>query len=198
MRKDQILNDESLDILFRDARTYSTWHNKEVSDVTLQAIYDLAKMGPTSMNCSPMRVIFVKSADMKDKLATTLAEGNVEQTMNAPVTAIIGFDMAFYEHLPKLFPHMDGKSYFEGKQDLIEETAMRNGSLQGAYFIMAARSLGLDCGPMSGFNAEKVNDLFFGGTSYQVNFLCNLGYGDESGLYPRSPRFTFDEACEIL
>lgn len=198
MRKDKILTDESLDVLFRDARTYSAWQDKDVSDVTLQALYDLAKMGPTSMNCCPMRVVFVKSSDMKEKLSSALAEGNVQKTMTAPVTALIAYDTEFYEHLPTLFPHMDGKSYFQGKPDLITETAMRNSSLQGAYFIMAARSLGLDCGPMSGFNTDKLNDLFFNGTSYKINFLCNLGYGDEESLHSRSPRFNFDDVCDII
>jgi len=198
MTKTHILNDESLDILYRNARTYSVWKKEDVSDVLLQAIHDLTKFAPTSANCCPMRVVFVKSPDAKAKLKPLLDAGNVDKTMTAPVTAIIGYDMKFYEHMPKLFPHTDAKSWFVGKPDYIRETAERNGSLQGGYFILAARSLGLDCGPMSGFDRAAAKEAFFPGQDVEVNFLCNLGYGEPSSLHPRSPRFTFDEVCKIV
>ena len=194
-----ILSDAGMDLLFRDARTHNAWLDKEVSDVLLEAIYDLAKIGPTSANCSPMRLIYVRSAEAKERLKPDLDEGNVEKTMAAPATAIIGYDLAFYEHLPRIFPHApDARSWFAGKPAHIETTAFRNGSLQGAYFILAARSLGLDCGPMSGFDNEAVDRAFFPGGTVKSNFLCNLGYGDPSVLFPRSPRLEFDEACQVL
>lgn len=198
MTKSNILNDDGLDILFRKGRTYHKWQDKDVSDVALQALYDLMKMGPTAMNCLPARVTFIRSSEGKAKLKECLAEGNIEQTMAAPVVAVLAYDKKFHHHLPKLYPHMDGKSYFEGKDDLIIETALRNSSLQGGYFIMAARALGLDCGPMSGFDEAKVNETFFADKNYHVNFICNLGYGDVEGTYPRSPRFDFDDICEIV
>lgn len=194
----KILNDQALDTLFREARTYNDWKDQEVSDVLLQAVYDLLKWGPTSANCSPMRVLFIKSQDAKERLKPFLMEGNVEKTMAAPATAIIANDRKFHDHLPKLFPHTDAKSWFEGNDVLIEETAMRNGTLQGAYLIMAARALGLDCGPMSGFDQNGVKNEFFPDDDVQVNFLCSLGYGDDDSLFPRSPRFEFDEVCKIL
>ncbi len=194
-----ILSDSGMDLLFRAARTQNAWRDKEVSDVLLEAIYDLAKLGPTSANCSPMRVIYLRSAEAKARLKPALSEGNVEKTMVAPATAIIGHDLEFYEHLPRIFPHApEARSWFAGKPAHIETTAFRNGSLQGAYFIMATRSLGLDCGPMSGFDNEAVDREFFAGGSVKSNFLCNLGYGDPSGLFPRSPRLEFDEACRII
>ncbi len=194
-----ILSDAGMDLLFRDARTHNAWLDKEVSDVLLEAIYDLAKIGPTSANCSPMRVIYVRSAEAKGRLKPALDEGNVETTMVAPATAIIGYDLAFYEHLPRIFPHApDARSWFAGKPAHIETTAFRNGSLQGAYFILAARSLGLDCGPMSGFDNEAVDREFFPDGTVKSNFLCNLGYGDPSVLFPRSPRLEFDEACQTI
>ena len=194
-----ILSDSGMDLLFRAARTQNAWLDREVSDVLLEAIYDLAKLGPTSANCSPMRVIYLRSAEAKARLKPALSEGNVEKTMVAPATAIIGHDLEFYEHLPRIFPHApEARSWFAGKPAHIETTAFRNGSLQGAYFIMAARSLGLDCGPMSGFDNEAVDREFFAGGSVKSNFLCNLGYGDPSGLFPRSPRLEFDEACRII
>ncbi len=192
------LSQEALDTLFFEARTYNAWQDKEVSDELLHKLHDLVKMGPTSANCCPMRVIFVKSDEAKEKLKPCLSEGNLEKTMSAPVCAIIGMDMEFYEKLPKLFPHTDAKSWFVGKEKFIESTAFRNSSLQGGYFILAARALGLDCGPMSGFNQKKVNETFFEGTSIKANFLCNLGYGTEENLFPRSPRLDFDEANKIL
>lgn len=195
----EIVNDKALDIIFRQARSHSAWLDKPVSEVTLQALWDLARMGPTSANCSPLRVIFVQSAAAKDKLKLHLAPGNVDKVMSAPVCAILGHDTAFYEVLPRLFPHTDARSWFVGddKKALAETTAFRNGSLQGAYFMMAARALGLDCGPMSGFDNDGVDQAFFVGTTIRSNFLCNLGYGDAEQLFPRSPRLDFDEACQI-
>tara|TARA_Y100001936_G_C15983751_1_gene618273 strand:- start:567 stop:1196 length:630 start_codon:yes stop_codon:yes gene_type:complete len=193
-----IVSDEALDTLFREARTYSHWKDKEVSDVVLNALYDLLKFGPTSANMCPARFYFVKSDEAKAKLKPTLAEGNVEKTMSAPVTVIIGQDMEFYEKLPKLFPQTDAKSWFEGNDEMIKDAALRNTALQGAYLIMAARSVGLDCGPMSGFDSKALDEAFFEGTSIKSNFLCNLGYGDASKLHPRNPRLPFEEACKIL
>ncbi len=193
-----ILNDAGLDLLFRDARTHNGWTDKEVSDVLLQAVFDLAKMGPTSANCSPQRIVYVKTQAGKEKLKPALMAGNVEKTMAAPVTAILGYDLEFYEQLPKLFPHTDARSWFLGNDDLIEATAFRNGSLQGAYFILAARALGLDCGPMSGFDNAMVDQAFFPDGKVKSNFICSLGYGDPSKLFPRSPRFDFDEVCQIV
>ena len=193
-----ILNDAGLDLLFREARTHNGWTDKEVSDVLLQAVFDLAKMGPTSANCSPQRIVYVKTQAGKEKLKPALMAGNVEKTMAAPVTAILGYDLEFYEQLPKLFPHTDARSWFLGNDDLIEATAFRNGTLQGAYFILAARALGLDCGPMSGFDNAMVDQAFFPDGKVKSNFICSLGYGDPSKLFPRSPRFDFDEVCKIV
>ena len=195
----EIVNDKALDIIFRQARTHSVWLDKPVSEITLQALWDLAKMGPTSANCSPLRVIFVQSREAKERLKPHLAPGNVDKVMSAPVCAILGHDMAFYEALPRLFPHTDARSWFVGdeKRGLAETTAFRNGSLQGAYFMLAARALGLDCGPMSGFDNDGVDREFFAGTTVRSNFLCNLGYGDVEQLFPRSPRLDFEEACQI-
>ncbi len=192
------IDQAAIDQLFLNARTHSFWQDKEVSDDLLKQVYDLAKICPTSANCSPLRVIFVKSTSAKEKLRPLLAEGNIEKTMSAPVTAILGHDMEFYEKLPILFPHADAKSWFTGSPELVETTAFRNGTLQGAYFILAARSLGLDCGPMSGFDNKGVDQSFFAGTSFKSNFLCNLGYGIPEKLFPRSPRLNFTEACQIL
>ena len=192
------LPDASLDQLFRDARTRGSWHDKDVPDSLLYELVDLVKLGPTSGNCSPARFVFVKSHEAKERLEPFLSKGNREKTMKAPVCAIIGYDLDFYEHLPKLFPHTDAKSWFEGKPEKIQETAFRNSSLQGAYLILAARALGLDCGPMSGFDSAGVDKEFFAGTKVKSNFLCNLGYGDDSPLRPRSPRFDFDEMARIL
>ncbi|WP_251359190.1 malonic semialdehyde reductase [Kangiella sp. TOML190] len=188
----------ALDTLFNDARTYNAWSDKTISDEILHQLHDLVKMGPTSANCCPMRVVFVKSDEAKQKLKPCLMEGNVEKTMTAPVCAIIGMDMEFYEKLPQLFPHTDAKSWFVGNNSFIESTAFRNSSLQGGYFIMAARALGLDCGPMSGFSPKKINETFFAGSKIKANFLCNIGYGTEKDLFPRSPRLSFDEANSII
>ena len=195
----QKLDDKSLDTIFREARTHNAWENKQVSDDTLKALYDLMKWGPTSANCSPARIIFVKSKEAKEKLATVLSEGNLKKSMEAPVTAVIGYDVEFYERLPELFPHApEAKTWFNWSKEWAEQTAFRNGSLQGAYFMIAARSLGLDCGPMSGFDMKKADELYFAGTTVKSNFLCNLGYGDPSGLFDRSPRLPFDDACKIV
>lgn len=192
-----MLDQHALDILFNDARTHSAWQDKPVDPALLERIWDLTKMGPTSANCSPLRVVFVTSKAAKEKLKPCLAEGNVDKTMAAPVTAIFGMDMEFYEKLPQLFPHTDARSWFIGNGKLIADTAFRNSSLQAAYFMLAARAAGLDCGPMSGFDNNKMDEAFFLGTSVKSNFICNLGYGDASKLYPRSPRLNFDEACRV-
>lgn len=186
-----------LDLLFREARTHVAWQDKPVSDELLQQVYDLAKWGPTSANCLPMRIVFVKSPEAKEKLKACLAAGNVEKTMAAPVTALIGHDLDFPSTMDKLWPHGGGKMY-AGKPDLVQTAAFRNGSLQGAYFMLAARALGLDCGPMSGFDNAKLDEAFFAGTNIKSNFICNLGYGDASKLYPRGPRLTFNETCKIV
>ena len=190
--------DQAVKQLFTEARTHSAWLNEPVPDDLLRKVYDLTKFGPTSANCCPLRIVFVKSEAAKQKLKPALAEGNVEKTMKAPVTAILAQDMRFYEQLPFLFPHADAKAWFAGNEPLIAETAMRNSSLQGAYFIMAARAFGLDCGPMSGFDKAKVDAAFFTEGHVKSNFLCNLGFGDASKLYPRSPRFKFEDVCSII
>ncbi len=188
----------ALDQLFRTARTHNELGG-EVSDETLRELYDLAKWGPTSANMSPLRLVFVKSADAKAKLGPALDEGNYAKTMAAPVTAIVAYDLSFYEKLPYLFPHTDARSWFDGKhEDALTTIALRNGSLQGAYVLMAARALGLDTGPMSGFDNAKVDEAFFAGTKIKSNFLINLGHGDTAKLFPRSPRLSFDEAARIL
>lgn len=192
------LDENALAQIFLAARTHSNWLARDVDDAVLRRIIDIAKMGPTSANCSPMRVIFVKSAEAKAKLSPLLDEGNRAKSMAAPVTAIIGSDLKFYDHLPKLFPHANAASWFKGHDQKIKDTAFRNGSLQGAYLIIAARALGLDCGPMSGFDNNAVDQVFFAGTATKSNFLCNLGYGDVSQLQPRSPRFAFDEMAQIV
>ena len=192
------LDNPALDTLFRSARTHNEWRNQPVTDELLKQIYDLLKWGPTSANCSPARIVFVKSAAAKQRLQPALAPGNAAKTMAAPVTAIVAHDLAFYEHLPKLFPHADARSWFVGNEALIQSTAFHNGTLQGAYLMLAARSLGLDCGPMSGFDNAKVDAEFFPGTQIKSNFLINLGYGDPAKLFPRSPRFGFDEIAKIL
>ena len=193
----QPLDDNALAQLFTEARSYNRWHDREVSDELLQQLYELMKWGPTAANSCPARIVFVKSDEAKLRLKPTLAEGNVEKSMNAPVVAIIGMDMEFYEQLPKLFPHTDARSWFAGKPDKIQENAMRNSSLQGGYFILAARSLGLDCGPMSGFDYPALEAEFFPDGKVKANFICGIGYGSEEKLYPRGPRLSFDEACSI-
>lgn len=195
---DTPLDTAALQQLFLAARTHGKWLHRDVPDTLLVRLVDLVKMGPTSANCSPARFILVKSPEAKKRLEPALSEGNREKTMQAPVTVIIGQDMRFYDHLSKLFPHTDAKSWFAGDEAKIAETALRNSSLQGAYLIAAARALGLDCGPMSGFDAAKVDAAFFAGTSVNSNFLCNLGYGDVTALRPRGPRFSFDEMARIV
>jgi 3-hydroxypropanoate dehydrogenase len=194
----EMLSETALDQLFREARTFNAWLPKDVTDEQLHQLYELAKFGPTSANASPMRLVFVKSKAAKEKLSPFMSEGNRAKTLAAPVTAIVGTDHAFHEKLPQLFPHADAKSWFEGNQPLIDTTAFRNASLQGAYVILAARAIGLDCGPMSGFDNAGVDAAFFAGTQVRSNFLINIGYGDASrDLFPRSPRLAFDEACRI-
>ena len=195
---DRIINDHAMDIIFREARTRNGWEDRDVSQTLMQAVYDLMKWGPTSANCFPARFVFVASDEAKARLRPFLMEGNQEKTMAAPACVIIGHDMEFYEKLPELFPHTDARSWFVGNDDLIRETAFRNGTLQGAYFMIAARALGLDCGPMSGFDQDGVNREFFSGTTYKANFLCNIGYGTDENLFDRSPRPAFDEVCEII
>lgn len=189
---------DTLDQLFRQARTHSAWLPKRVPVEVLREVYELARWGPTSANSTPARFVFLESASAKARVVPALSPGNVEKTKAAPVTVIVAWDTEFYERLPQLFPQADMRSYFVGKQPLIDETALRNGSLQGGYFMLAARALGLDCGPMSGFDAAKVNAEFFPDGRWKANFLCNLGYGDRSQLFPRNPRLEFDEACRVL
>lgn len=185
--------------LLTHARSQNAWLPRPVSDESLRELYELVKWGPTSMNCSPMRVMFVRSMAARTRLLSAVLSGNAEKVRTAPVVAIVAHDTAFYEQLPKLFPHRpNAGDLFRDRPALAEETCFRNSSLQGGYFILAARMLGLDCGPLSGFDAAAVNSLFFEGTSLRVNFLCCLGYGDPAGLFPRSPRLEFDEACTIV
>jgi len=188
----------ALDQLFHNARTHGHWQARDVPESLLVQLFDLLKLCPTSANSSPARFVFVKSRDAKARLAPCLAEGNLEKTLAAPITVIVAQDNRFYEHMPKLFPHADAKSWFEGNPPLIEATAFRNSSLQGAYLIMAARALGLDCGPMSGFDPAAVNAAFFPDGRHTVNFLINLGYGEAGKVHPRSPRFDFQDVCQIL
>ncbi|MEM9838418.1 MAG: malonic semialdehyde reductase [Pseudomonadota bacterium] len=192
------LSDDALAQLFTDARTRNAWSDRPVTDDQIRAIYDLMKWGPTSANCSPARFIFIRTEEGKEKLKPFLMEGNVKKTMTAPCVAIIGNDLEFYEQLPRLFPHTDAKSWFTGNQALIEETAMRNATLQGAYLMIAARALGLDCGPMSGFDQAGVNEAFFSGTTVKANWICNIGYGTDEDVFDRSPRLDFDEAASLL
>jgi 3-hydroxypropanoate dehydrogenase len=194
-----ILSSEHLGTLFHQARTHNAWHPQPVSDDLLRQIYDLMKWGPTSAISSPARIVFLRTKEAKERLRPALSPLNVDKTMQAPVTVILAYDLKFYEHLPRLFPMKpDMKNMFSSSAQLAEITAFRNGSLQGGYFILAARALGLDCGPMSGFDNAKVDAEFFPSTSVKSNFLCNLGYGDHSKLFPRSPRFEFEEVCQLL
>jgi 3-hydroxypropanoate dehydrogenase len=190
---------DNLDLLFRKARTHNVWLDRPVEDALLRQVYDLAKMGPTSANMCPLRIVFVRSRGAKERLRPALDAGNVDKTMAAPVTAILGMDVHFYEQLPRLFPHADARAWFKDlPENVLEYVALRNSSLQGAYFMLAARALGLDCGPMSGFDNARVDAAFFAGTAVKSNFLCNLGYGDASKLFPRSPRLAFEEACQLV
>lgn len=193
------LGEAALKQLFTEARSHNAWQKKDVPDALLREVVDLMKMGPTSANCLPARVIFLKSDSAKQRIAPFLSEQNRAKSMSAPVCAIIGHDMQFYEHLPRLFPHnQTARTWFEGKPEVIQATVMRNGSLQGAYLMFAARSLGLDCGPMSGFDNAGVDKEFFPDGRVKSNFICNFGYGDPAGLFGRSPRFAFDEIAKIL
>ena len=209
----QPIADAAMDTLFREARTYSAWQDRPVTDQTLRDLYDLLKWAPTSANAAPARFAFLRSTEAKERLRPALAPLNVEKTMSAPVTVIVAYDLKFYDQLPKLFPHSPGmKQLFESNPELVEATAKRNSSLQGAYLILAARALGLDCGPMSGFDHAKVDEEFFAAGKpcfgcdqeffpeghVKTNFLCNLGYGDPSKLFPRLPRLPFNEVCSLL
>ena len=194
----QSLDAAALDQLFRSARTYSAFTDEPVTDQTLHALYDLLKWGPTGANSTPARFVFVRSLEAKAKLKPSLAPGNVDKTMAAPVTVIVAYDLDFHEHLPKLYPHTDAKAWFDGPQEARREPALLSAVLQGAYLILAARALGLDAGPMSGFDAAKADEAFFAGTSLRASFLVNLGYGDVSALHPRLPRLSFDEAARIV
>ncbi|MEC8962765.1 MAG: malonic semialdehyde reductase [Pseudomonadota bacterium] len=194
----QFLDDTSLDILFRKARSHNRWCKKEVDDILLKEIYDLARMGPTSFNCCPMRVLFVRSDEQRNKLLPAVIESNYEKIRTAPVVAIIGYDLDFLDYSPKLFPHADIRMIFEGNFLLRRETAVRNGTLQAAYLMLAARSVGLDCGPISGFDRAYVDKHFFSNTNIVTNFLCGLGYGDPEQLFDRLPRLEFDRACSVL
>lgn len=194
-----VIEQKAVETLFTDARTHNVWKDEPVSEKTLRELYQLMHFGPTSMNCQPTRVLFLQSDTAKQRLKPALMPGNQEKTMKAPVVAVLGYDTEFYEHLPRMFAHnKDAKSLFEGKTDFINTTAFRNGSIQGGYFIMAARAVGLDCGPMSGFNNAAVDEAFWPDGKVKSNFLCNLGYGDASALFPRNDRFAFDEVCQFL
>jgi len=196
---DTVLSDAALAQLFNEARTYNGWLDKPVSDEQLHAIWDLLKMAPTSANMQPVRLVWVKSEDAKAKLGECVMEGNHDKVLAAPVTALIGYDIDFHEELPWLFPHTDAKSWFEGDEEGRKEGAFRNSSLQGAYLILAARALGLDCGPMSGFDADKVNETFFADNPrHRVNFICSVGYGDPESIFERSPRPDFDRFNTVV
>ena len=210
---DQKLAEDGLDLLFREAHTHTQWRDQPVSDDTLRALYDLMKWAPTSMNCSPVRLLFLRTPEAKQRLLPALATGNIAKTMAAPVTVIVGYALNFYEQMPRLFPPMPtARDMFAGAPEIAETTARRNSSLQGAYLILAARAVGLDCGPMSGFDNAQVDEEFFGAGCQldpaeqeyftigqtRSNFLCNLGYGDPAGVFPRNPRFDFDEICKLL
>lgn len=191
------LNNAALATLFTDAHTHSVWQDKPVTDAQLEAIYNLLRLGPTSANCGPARFVFVRSAEGKEKLRPTLSSGNLEKTMKAPVTAIVAWDPQFFDALPKLFPHTDARSWFTSSPELAEETAFRNSSLQAAYLISACRALGLDTGPMSGFDRAKVDAAFFAENGWKSNLLINIGYGDASKVHARLPRLDFSEACQL-
>ncbi|MFT5534106.1 MAG: 3-hydroxypropanoate dehydrogenase [Candidatus Paceibacteria bacterium] len=193
-----MLDQATLATLFFDARSHNGWLDQPVSQAQLEQLYDLVKWAPTSANCEPARIVFVQSDDARARLAGCMAAGNADKVKAAPVTAIIGMDMAFLDKLPELFPHADARSWFAGNQPLIDATAFRNSSMQGGYFILAARALGLDVGPMSGFDADKVDAAFFEGTTVKVNFVCSIGHGDVSKLFDRSPRLPFEDACSVI
>jgi len=189
----------ALDTLFREARSHNKFTDELVSDDTLREVYDILKWGPTSANTSPARFLFLRTREAKERLAPALSSGNLDKTMAAPVTVIVAYDPKFYEHLPRLFPHnLDARSWFTSNEALAATTAFRNGTLQGAYLMMAARAVGLDTGPMSGFDNDMVDEVFLRGYGWRSNFLVNLGHGDPAGVFPRSPRLDFDDACRLL
>lgn len=192
-----MIDHAAIDALFNTARTQNKWTDKAVTDADLHAIFDILKMGPTSANCSPARFVFIRTPEGREKLKPALSAGNLEKTMTAPVTVIVAHDPKFYDKLPMLFPHADARAWFAGNDALANETAFRNGTLQGAYLMVAARAMGVDCGAMSGFDKSKVDSAFFAESGFKSNFLVNLGHGDGSGLFPRSPRLSFDEACVL-
>lgn len=191
------LDEKALASLFSEARTHGSWRDQPVSDDQLAELYALTRMGPTSANCSPARFVFVRSAEGKEKLKPTLSSGNLEKTMSAPVTVIVAYEREFYEALPRLFPHGDARSWFTSSPEFAEQTALRNSSMQAAYLILAARAMGLDTGPMSGFDRARLDAAFFAGSTWTANLLINLGYGNPKKLYPRLPRLAFDEACTL-
>jgi 3-hydroxypropanoate dehydrogenase len=193
-----LLDDAALDRLFREARSHYSWHDTPVSDETLRRIYDLAKFGPTSANASPARFMFLRTQAAKERLRPALSAGNMDKTMSAPVVAVVAYDPRFYDQLPKLFPHADARAWFAGNAALAEETAFRNATLQGAYFLLAARALGIDSGAMSGFDRDAVDRIFFAESGWKSNFLINLGYGDGQNQFPRAPRLSFEEACQLI
>ena len=192
------LDEEALNLVFGEARSMNGWQDKDVSDAMIRSLYDLTKMGPTSTNCSPARFVFVKSEAEKAKFEPALLPNNISKVMTAPVVAIIGYDLDFSDHMTKLFPHMDVAPMYKGNAEFNQATAFRNSSLQGAYFMMVSRALGLDCGPMSGFNNDLVDEIFFKNTNIKSNFLCCIGYGDPLKIFMRLPRLNFDDVCEIL
>ncbi len=196
-----MLDDAALDALFRHARSHNGWLDREVTEAELRRLYELMKWGPTSVNCSPARLLFLRTPQARERLRPHLAAGNVEKAMAAPVVVVIGYDLAFHEHIPRLFPHRpEAKAAFEGDRNRAhaEQTAFRNATLQGAYLMLAARAIGLDCGPMSGFDARGVDAEFWQGTQVRTDFLCGLGRGDPSRLFPRLPRMAFEDACQML
>lgn len=192
------LSEDSIALLFTEARSHNGWLSIDVPDALLRQAVEIARWGPTSANCSPLRIVFVRSSEAKARLAPAMAPGNLDKTLAAPATAILGYDLDFTEHLPGLYPAADARSWFAGNDMLVEETAFRNGSLQAAYFLIALRALGLDAGPMSGFDRAKVEAIFFAGTRVKANFLINIGYGDPERLYPRGPRLSFEETAKII
>jgi 3-hydroxypropanoate dehydrogenase len=194
----QATSQDAIRQLFIDARSFNAWQDRPVAPELLDCLFGLMSLGPTSANCSPARIVFVTSAEARARLLPALHEGNREKTRQAPVTAVIGYDMDFASQLPRLFPHAPDAASWFAQPETAASTAFRNGSLQGGYFILAARSLGLDCGPMSGFDEAAVDALYFAGTRIRTNFLCNLGYGDRTSLFPRSPRLGFGDACRIV
>ncbi|MDW8844335.1 malonic semialdehyde reductase [Erwinia sp. MMLR14_017] len=192
-----MLSDDAMNALFLEARSHNGWQDRAVTDEQLATLYALTRMGPTSANCSPARFVFVRTQAGKEKLKPTLSSGNLQKTMTAPVTVIVAYDKAFYELLPTLFPHGDARSWFTSSPAFAEETALRNSSMQAAYLIMAARSMGLDTGPMSGFDRAKLDAAFFQGTTLTANLLINLGYGDADKLFGRLPRLSLEDACSF-